>query len=106
MTRSRPRLKRGRVTTENRKYRFSAEAALKKLHIFLVENIPVVEKIAIDNHDITLAPAEELELEPPARVHRMSGHRDAIAIVLSCSCGWTRKISAPTECARSRFQGA
>ena len=42
--------------------------------------------------DITLAPAEELELEPPARMHRMSGHRDAIAIVLSCSCGWTRKI--------------
>ena len=42
--------------------------------------------------DITLAPAEELELEPPARMHRLSGHRDAIAIVLSCSCGWTRKI--------------
>jgi hypothetical protein len=42
--------------------------------------------------DIALAPAEELELEPSARVHRMSGHRDAIAIVLSCSCGWTRKI--------------
>ena len=42
--------------------------------------------------EITLAPAEELELEPPARMHRMSGHRDAIAIVLSCSCGWTRKI--------------
>ena len=42
--------------------------------------------------DITLAPAEELELEPPARMHRMSGHRDAIAIVLSCPCGWTRKI--------------
>ena len=42
--------------------------------------------------DITLATAEELELEPSARVHRMSGHRDAIAIVLSCSCGWTRKI--------------
>jgi hypothetical protein len=33
--------------------------------------------------DITLAPAEELELEPPARMHRLSGHRDAIAIVLS-----------------------
>ena len=44
--------------------------------------------------DITLAPAEELELEPSARVHRMSGHRDAIAKVLSCSCGWTRKICA------------
>ena len=36
--------------------------------------------------------AEELELEASARMHRLSGHRDAIAIVLSCSCGWTRKI--------------
>ena len=42
--------------------------------------------------DIALARAEELELEPPARMHRLSGHRDAIAIVLSCPCGWTRKI--------------
>ena len=42
--------------------------------------------------DLTAAAAEELELEPPARVHRMGGHRDAIAVVVSCSCGWTRKI--------------
>ena len=33
--------------------------------------------------DITLAPAEELELEPPVRMHRMSGNCAAsIAIVL------------------------
>ena len=51
--------------------------------------------------DIALARAEELELEPSARVHRMSGHRDAIAIVLSCSCGWTRKIFRKNALARA-----
>ena len=56
--------------------------------------------------DITLAPAEELELEPPARMHRLSGHRDAIAIVLSCPCGWTRKNSAPAERLGAGLEGA
>ena len=27
-------------------------------------------------------------------MHRLSGHRDAIAIVLSCPCGWTHKFCA------------
>jgi hypothetical protein len=30
------------ATVENCKYRFTASAALEKLHIFFVENIPVV----------------------------------------------------------------
>ena len=56
--------------------------------------------------DITLAPAEELELEPPARMHRMSGHRDAIAIVLSCTCGWTRKILRRQNALGAGLEGA
>ena len=42
--------------------------------------------------DTPAAAAQEPELEPPARVHRMSGHRDAIAVVVSCTCGWSRRI--------------
>jgi hypothetical protein len=40
--------------------------------------------------DTTAASAQEPELEPSARVHRMSGHRDAIAVVVTC--GWSRRI--------------
>lgn len=42
--------------------------------------------------DTTAATAQELELEPPARVHQINERREAIAIVVSCTCGWTRKI--------------
>jgi len=56
--------------------------------------------------DIALARAEELELEASARVHRMSGHRDAIAIVLSCSCGWTRKILRRQNAPGAGLEGA
>jgi hypothetical protein len=35
---------------------------------------------------------DELAMTSPSRVHQMSGSRDASAIVVSCSCGWTRKI--------------
>jgi hypothetical protein len=40
--------------------------------------------------DITAASAEELELEPAARVHRMGGHRRHRRG--GVCCGWTRKI--------------
>ena len=42
--------------------------------------------------DTTAAPPQELELEPPARVRQMNERREAIAIVVSYTCGWTRKI--------------
>jgi hypothetical protein len=46
-----PRVKGGRSgDCRNRKYRFSPKGAtLEKLHIFFVENKPLVYKAAIDN---------------------------------------------------------
>jgi hypothetical protein len=40
----------------------------------------------------TAAAGPELEPEPATRAHQMNERREAIAIVVSCTCGWTRKI--------------
>jgi hypothetical protein len=55
--------------------------------------------------DTTAASAQELELEPPARVHRMSGHRDAIAVVVCAPaagragfCAGRMRSRAPPKC--------
>ena len=48
-----------------------------------------VENMAFDT---TAATAQELELQPSAPGHQMNERREALGIVVSCTCGWTRKI--------------